>query len=168
MSGSMNMHRFKPNENLKDYRSALGRFATGITVVTTVGPNGPIAITVNSFASVSLSPPLILWSPNKSSKRHDTFARAENFVVHVLAADQREICEAFARSAFAFDKTPTHPNENGIPIISGCLAVFECRKFAAFDAGDHTILLGEVENASHRPGEALVYANGAYQQMPAA
>ena len=168
MSGFMDMHRFKPNENIKDYRSALGRFATGITVVTTVGPNGPIAITVNSFASVSLTPALILWSPDKNSKRHDVFVGAGNFVVHVLAADQREICEAFVRSAFAFDKVATQPNEKGIPIISGCLAVFECRKFAAFDAGDHTILLGEVEKASHRPGEALVYANGAYQEMPAA
>ena len=164
----MDLHRFKPNENVKDYRSALGRFATGITVVTALSPNGPVAITVNSFASVSLNPALILWSPDKSSKRHDTFVRAEHFVVHVLAAEQRQVCEAFVRSAFAFDAIDTCLNEHGIPIIEGCLAVFECRKFTDIDAGDHTILLGQVENAGHRPGEALVFANGAYREIPAA
>ncbi len=168
ISASKDMCRFKPSESVKDYRSALGRFATGITVVTALGPDGPVAITVNSFASVSLNPPLILWSPNKNSKRHDFFVNATHFIVHVLAAEQRQVCEAFARSAYAFDVVTTRPNEHDIPIIDGCLAVFECNKFAAFDAGDHTVLLGEVENASHRSGEALVFANGAYREIPAA
>ena len=91
MDGSFDVQSFRPSDNLKDYRHALGRFATGITVVTATGPDGPVAITVNSFASVSLDPALILWSADKKSRRHDMFAGAEHFVVHVLAASQRHI-----------------------------------------------------------------------------
>lgn len=160
--------RFSPSVNPKAYRNALGRFATGITVITTYGPNGPSAITVNSFASVSLDPALVLWSPDKKSKRHDIFVNAEYFAVHVLAAHQRGICDGFVKSAFAFEGVETVSNEQNVPIIKGCLAVFECKKFAQHDAGDHTILIGEVLGARHRCGEALVFANGAYGIMPAA
>lgn len=168
MGDVINMDRFAPQENIKNYRSALSRFTTGIAVVTAPGKNGPAAITINSFASVSLDPALILWSPDKNSARHDHFVSAEHFVVHVLAAHQRTICDAFVKSAFAFDQVETHTNEYGVPVIEDCLAVFECRKFEAIDAGDHTILLGEVLKASHRSGEALVFANGAFCKMPAA
>lgn len=168
MGDVIQMNRFAPHENLKNYRSALSRFATGVAVVTASGPNGPVAITINSFASVSLDPALILWSPDKNSNRHDVFVSADHFVVHILAAHQREICDLFVKTATAFDQIETEANEHGVPIIQDCLAVFECRKFESVDAGDHTILLGEVLKASHRSGEALVFANGAFSKMPAA
>lgn len=168
MGDVVNMKSFAPRENIKNYRNALSRFATGIAVVTACGPNGPIAITINSFASVSLEPALILWSPDKNSKRHDMFVQAEHFVVHILAAHQRTVCDGFVKAADAFEQVATIVNQNNVPVIRDCLAVFECRKFEAIDAGDHTILLGEVLKASHRSGEALVFANGAFSKMPAA
>ncbi len=167
MGDVIDMRSFKPSDNLKNYRNALGRFATGIAVVTAIGPeDGPTAITINSFASVSLNPALILWSPDKNSRRHDTFVNAEHFVVHVLAAEQRYICDGFVKSAYAFDDVPHLYNEYGVPVIEDCLAVFQCRQYATHDAGDHTIVLGEVHRASHRPGEALVFANGAFREIP--
>jgi len=87
------LHHFVPGDNIKNYCNALGRFATGITVITAIGPDGPSAIIANSFASVSLDPPLILWSPDKKSRRHDIFVQAQHFVVHVLSAQQRHICD---------------------------------------------------------------------------
>ena len=159
------MKCFNPHENVSHYRRALSRFATGIAVVTASGPDGPTAITVNSFASVSLDPPLILWSPDKASRRHDVFAQATHFAVHIMAAHQRDICQGFVKSAFAFDTVETVMNASGVPVIQNCLAVFECRQHAAIDAGDHTILIGEVLSASEQPGEALIYANGAYGKV---
>jgi len=168
MGGLINMDSFAPQENIKNCRSAFSRFATGIAVVTALDENGPAAITINSFANVSLVPALILWNPDKNSARHDLFVSAEYFVVHVVAAHQRAICDAFVKSAHAFGQVETCENEFGVPLIEDCLAIFECRKFEAIDAGDHTILLGEALKARHRSGEALVFADGAFSKMPAA
>lgn len=168
MSKEAPIAQFNPMQDQRAYRSALGRFATGIAVVTTTGPDGPIAITVNSFASVSLDPALILWSPDKSSKRHDVFVKADHFVVHILAANQKHICDGFARAAYAFDEIDVQMSPEGSPVIQGCLAVFECRKSAAHDAGDHTILIGEVFRVSEQAGESLVYAHGAFAKLAVA
>lgn len=159
------MQTFKPSDNLRNYRSALGRFATGIAVVTAQGQSGPVAITINSFTSVSLDPALILWTPDKKSKRHDIFVNAKHFVVHVMAAQQRHISDHFTKSAQTFDAVPIELNVYGVPLIEGCLAVFQCRRYATHDAGDHTLILGEVYEASHSPGEALVFAHGAYREI---
>lgn len=162
------LHHFVPGDNIKNYCHALGRFATGITVITAIGPDGPSAITANSFASVSLDPPLILWSPDKKSRRHDIFVQAQHFVVHVLSSQQRHICDGFVKSANAFDGLDTALNEFEIPVIQNCLAEFHCQQYKTIDAGDHTIILGQVLRAGHRAGEALVYANGGYQEISAA
>ena len=160
------MRTFKPSEDAKGYRNALGRFATGITVITASASDGPIAITANSFSSVSLEPALVLWSPDKSSSRHKYFVEAKFFAIHVLASDQQSLCDAFVKSARDFGGVDYELNAQNVPIIEGCLATFECQKYAAHDGGDHTILIGEVLRASHRSGEALVFANGVYRKLP--
>ena len=88
----------------KAFRDALGRFATGVTVVTTDSEIGPLGITANSFASVSLDPPLVLWSPAKSSRRYEAFAEAKDFAIHVIGAEQAEISARFSRDGTAFEE----------------------------------------------------------------
>ena len=102
------MASFDPAADPRAFRAALGSFATGITVVTTRTPDGtPVGITANSFASVSLDPPLVLWSPARASRRFPAFAEARRFAIHVLAHDQQAVCDAFVRAAQGFDAVPS-------------------------------------------------------------
>lgn len=149
------------------FRDALGRFATGVTVITCATPTGPLGITANSFASVSLEPPLVLWSPAKSSSRYPFFMAAEHYAIHVLAAGQAAICEGFARSGNAFDRTEWTLSEMGVPLIDGCLSRFECRQVAAHDGGDHSILVGQVERVTTRDGAPLMFHGGRYGSFAA-
>ncbi len=153
---------FAPEADAKKFRVALGRYTTGVTVITALTPQGPIGVTANSFASISLDPALVMWSPEKTSKRHDAFFAAKSFNIHVLAAQQMSVCNAFVRRWDAFDEVPHALNAAGIPILEGCLAVFECHHFASHDAGDHTIILGKVYRATQRAGDGLIFANGAF------
>ena len=145
----------------REFRDALGRFATGVTVVTCAA-DGPLGITANSFASVSLDPPLVLWSPARFSRRFDAFAEARHFAVHVLGQEQSALCEGFSASGDAFDGLAWAPNAEGVPVIDGCLARFECRTHARHDGGDHDILVGRVLRAASRGGAPLVFSAGAY------
>ncbi len=158
----MNMiNRFVPGpDTLKDFRTALSRFATGVTVVTCQSQRGPLGITANSFSSVSLDPPLVLWSPAKSSSRHDSFVGAEHFVIHVLNAEQQDVCRRFTKDGLDFDGLDIERTANGAPLIQGCLAHFECVRFAAHDAGDHTIVIGQVEVAAATHASPLVFSGG--------
>jgi len=163
------MTRFVPGpETARDFRDALGRFATGVTLVTTRTAHGPVGIVANSFASVSLDPALVLWSPAKSSRRHDAFVGAESFAIHVLGTGQMNVATAFVKEANAFDGVPVRNLATGIPLVEDCPAVFECRRFATHDAGDHTIILGEVIAAETNHGEPLVFARGAYGRFTGA
>ena len=153
---------FRPADDPRAFRTALGRFATGVTVVTALSHEGPIGITANSFSSVSLDPALVLWSPAKASSRHDAFVAAQHFAVHVLGAEQRPICDAFVRSKFGFEGLSVISNRDNVPIIAGCLATFECKLSVVHDAGDHSIVIGEVERARERSGEPLIFASGAF------
>ncbi len=99
-------------------------------------------MTVNSFASVSLDPPLVLWSPAKSSSRHAAFIGAEYFAIHVLGADQDHLSTAFTRGGSGFDGIEVRFNDEGVPVLPGTLARFECLQQAQHDAGDHTIIIG--------------------------
>ena len=155
------MSRFIPGpDTTHDFRATLGRFATGVTVVTCQSARGPLGITANSFASVSLDPPLVLWSPAKNSSRHDIFVGAEHFCIHVLGKEQRDVCLKFVKDGLDFSDLSVTNDPNGAPLIEGCLAHFECRLHATHDAGDHTIILGEVEAAAARDGEPLVFSAG--------
>ena len=153
---------FDPSTDADSFRGALGTFVTGVTVVTTDSIEGPVAIVANSFASVSLDPPLVLWSPAKSSRRFEHFAGSRRFAVHVLAADQRDICAAIIKSKTAIKNVPTHKSHCGMPIIEGALATFECNLEATHDAGDHVIVVGRVMKAHHRGGDPLVFHAGKY------
>ncbi len=144
------------------FRDALGAWATGVTVVTTRGPQGPMGITANSFASLSLDPPLVLWSPARFSRRFDTFAGAAHFAIHVLGAGQMELGRHFARQGEDFDLPGMTLNAQGVPVLPGCLAVFECAAEAVHAGGDHAIVVGRVLAARHRPGAPLVFHGGLY------
>lgn len=149
-------------DNARSYREVLGRFATGVTVVTAAGPNGPMAITANSFSSVSLDPALVLWCPAKSSRRYDIFCAAERFAIHVLADDQLGVAKHFARSGDDFAAADWHDGPDGLPMLNHFAARFTCSRHAVHDAGDHAIVVGRVEQADLGPSKPLIFANGAY------
>lgn len=144
------------------FRNALGQFATGVTVVTTDTPDGPLGITANSFASVSLDPPLVLWSPAKASRRFPPFEAATRYAIHVLAEDQTHTCGRFSKDGYDFDGLAWHRGAHGVPLIDGCLARFECERVAAHDGGDHLIIVGRVLAAEMRDGAPLLFASGRY------
>ena len=154
---------FVPGPDRKrEFRDALGRFATGVTVVTTMTSQGPVGITANSFASVSLDPPIVLWSIGRHSKRYAAFAECEKFAVHILAAEQIELSQRFARSSDGFHGLAHETSGSGVPLLSGCLSRFECSRIATHDGGDHGIVVARVTAAMLREGEPLLFAGGGY------
>ncbi|NIZ63415.1 flavin oxidoreductase [Sedimentitalea sp. CY04] len=148
--------------NARQLRDAFGRFATGVTVVTALGEDGPVGIVVNSFSSVSLDPALVLWSPSKTSRRFRYFEAADHYAIHVLSADQAELCQGFSKDAHAFDGSRYQLNANGVPLIEDCLARFECTRTATYDGGDHLIVVGRVDQAEMRDGDALTFYAGKF------
>lgn len=156
-------HSFDPRlDNSRDFRDALGRFGTGVTVVTCATETGPLGITANSFASVSLDPPLVLWSPAKSSTRYPFFMAADHFAIHVVGDDQGALCRAFARNGSAFDACDWTTGAHGVPLIDGCLSRFECTKVAEHDGGDHSIVVARVTRVTTRDGAPLLFYSGRY------
>ncbi|MEX0340030.1 MAG: flavin reductase family protein [Arenibacterium sp.] len=154
---------FQPTpENRAAYRAALGGFATGVTVVTAMTETGPLAMTANSFVSVSLEPPVMLWCPAKSSQRHDVFTRTSTFMVHVMASDQQGLASHFARTGHDFSITDWQESDAGLPVLPGCLARFQCGLRAVHDGGDHSIVLGDVQKVWSRAGEGLIFKRGRY------
>lgn len=156
-------HSFTPSaETSRDFRTALGRFGTGVTVITCDTGTGPLGITANSFASVSLDPPLVLWSPAKSSARYPFFMAADHFAIHVVGDDQMGICQGFARNGNAFDDLDWEVGAQGVPLINGCLSRFECNKVAEHDGGDHSIVVARVDQVTTREGSPLLFYSGRY------
>lgn len=154
-------------ETERRFRDALGLFATGVTVVTTLGTNGPVGITANSFASLSLDPPLVLWSPARASRRFAAFVTAPHYAIHVLAAEQFALGRHFAREGLDFDLPGVATNAEGVPVLTDCLARFECRRRAVHDGGDHAIVVGEVLRAGAREGTPLIFSAGQYGRFNA-
>lgn len=154
---------FQPNpENSINYREALGSFATGVTVVTAPADEGAIGMTANSFSSISLAPPLILWSPSKTSLRYPFFAQARYFAIHILRADQQALAQEFAKRGDAFDGLNWRYDDNGVPVFDTCLTRLDCRTTAIHDGGDHVIMVGEVETVLLNEGDPLVFAKRAF------
>ncbi len=152
--------------NALDFRRALGQFATGVTVVTTMTPSGPIGLTANSFASVSLDPPLVLWSLDRASDRFEPFANARHYAINVLSAAQQHLSEAFA--SYATEPFETLGCRVGIgqaPVIPGAVAAFECEQVASHDSGDHVVLIGAVKRFETSPGAPLVFHQGSYKNV---
>ena len=157
----------------KALRFSLGQFATGVTVVTTADSAGrPFGLTVNSFASVSLNPPLVLWSLARATSCLDAFLKCRHFAVNVLAIDQAGISNQFARPDIdKFSNVEWTAGPEGIPLLENCSAWFGCRSAAQYDGGDHIILLGEVERHVRSERPPLIFHGGRYQalgELPAA
>lgn len=154
---------FTPHPDLsRDLRAALGKFATGVTVVTVNTPAGPMGMTANSFTSVSLDPPLILWCPAKASQRHDAMAGATRFALHVLGAHQQHLATGFARSFDAFDSCDWSVSAHDVPLIEGCSARFECHIRDRIDAGDHSVIIGTVERVTTSEDAPLLFLEGKF------
>ncbi len=148
--------------NARAFRDALGRFPTGVTVITVAGPEGPVGFTANSFASLSLDPPLVLWSPAKASARYPLLVAAPFYTIHVLAADQTALSGRFVRGGAGFDGLAHEMTPEGVPAIPGTLARFDCALHATHDGGDHTIVVGRVIRAHLGAGDPLVFHGGRY------
>ena len=146
-----------------DLRQALGRFATGVTVVTCLGDKGPCGITANSFSSVSLDPPLILWNIAKVSNSLRAYLAAEHFAINVLGAGQRDLSHHFAQSDHTVFKGIEYSvSEHGVPMLPDTIASFECRTYEIHDCGDHFIIIGEVERFDSSDGDPLLFFGGDY------
>jgi flavin reductase (DIM6/NTAB) family NADH-FMN oxidoreductase RutF len=147
-----------------ELRRALAQFATGVTVITTRAADGaPVGITANSFASVSLEPPLALWSLARSASSFEAFRAARGFRVHVLAADQFEIAQRFAtRGADKFALGHWSHLPEAAPQLAGCVAWFECATRSQHDEGDHVILVGRIESMGAPGGTPLIFHDSRY------
>ena len=155
--------------DLRDLRNAFGMFATGVTVVTTCTPEGrPIGLTCNSFASVSLKPPLVLWSLSLYSPNLQVFLQAPCFAVNILACDQYEISRRFSSPVRdRFEGVGWTAGENGVPLIPGVAAHIECRNETRHYSGDHVILIGQVVRYHYRDVEPLIFSRGMYRSLGA-
>lgn len=152
----------------KEFRAALGQFATGITVVTAwAGEEPHIGFTVNSFNSVSMTPPLILFSVARTLRRFDLLSAADAYVVNVLTADQERISNQFAASdGDKWAEVPWREGEGGAPVLADALATFECVPWAQYEGGDHVIFVGEVKRFEIRKNAgALAYFRGRYADV---
>ena len=143
------------------FRRALGEFPTGVAVVTARVGGIPIGMTANSFSAVSLDPPLVLWSVARSALSHDAFAACEAFAVHFLGADRHDIAMQFAgRATEKFAGIAHAPGVTGAPLIEDLAPAFECRSWARYPGGDHTILVGEVVRLVERSHDPLLFHSG--------
>lgn len=146
-------------------RAALGRFATGVTIVTTRALDGaPVGLTVNSFNSVSLTPPLVLWSLAQGAASMACFAAAGHYAIHVLSAEQRDLAERFAsKGVDRWQGLAWQEGLGGAPLLDGAVAVFECRQRNRHQEGDHVIFVGEVLRCAHRAdAPPLLYHGGRF------
>jgi len=154
-----------PSFSVEEFRSALGMFATGVTVVTGRDANGVrIGLTANSFNSVSLTPPLVLWSLARVAGSMPAFSRGSHYAINILAAEQRDLAERFASKApDRFAGLALREGIGGVPIIEGAAAVFECFNRSRYEEGDHVIFVGEVERCQRREGaQPLIFHGGRY------
>jgi flavin reductase (DIM6/NTAB) family NADH-FMN oxidoreductase RutF len=150
----------------KVFRNTLAKFCTGVTIITTKNQDGLHGLTVNSFTSVSLDPPLILICIQKNGLSHSTLCECEDFVVNILSKEQKELSDRFANPALDSEERFRDLNfrlsENGLPILAGNLGHLECRVVNQFEGGDHTVFMGQVENGDYSEGKRplLFYDSG--------
>ena len=146
----------------RDFRSALGTYATGVTIITAAAPDGrPYGLTCNSFASVSLNPPLVLWSLVVYSSSLTVFQNASHFTVHVLGVSQQALANKFAKSSDdKFTGVDWTPGLGNAPVLAESVANFQCRSVNRYYGGDHVIFLGAVEAYTYNAKEPLLFARG--------
>ena len=151
----------------REFRNALGRFTTGVTIVTCLDAAGqPVGLTANSFNSLSLDPPLLLWSLRSASPSMAAFVAAPRFAVNVLTESQVELSRRFAtRCEDRFADVPWAQGEHGAPVLAGCAAVFECETMSHQLAGDHRLFIGRVLACGESPLPPLLFQAGHYRLL---
>ena len=156
--------------NFRELRDVFGLFTTGVTVVTAVGPDGePVGITINSFSSVSLAPPLVLWSLATTSPSLAHFALGAHHVIHVLAHDQEALAQRFAsRIPDKFDGIAHVINDNNIPLFGECVATFDCVTHSLHAEGDHVIVIARVDALDQRARDPLLFCGGKFAVLDTA
>ncbi|TDI58345.1 MAG: flavin reductase [Alphaproteobacteria bacterium] len=154
-------------DNIRDFRNALGGFPTGVTIITAQGGNGALAgMTASSFNTVSMDPPLILWSITRGATYFPVFDEASHFSVNVLAEDQQELSNGFAKEGKKpFDGISFGTGLGGAPLFDGCVAQFQCETWAKYDGGDHVIIVGKVIEFESSDKTPLVFAGGGYKLL---
>lgn len=154
-----------PSFSSSEFRAALGTFATGVTIVTARTAEGAlVGLTANSFNSVSLAPPLVLWSLARAAGSMAVFSAGSHYAINVLAADQKDLAERFAaKGADRFSGVGFDIGAGGAPLLHGAAATFECFNRSRYDEGDHVIFVGEVEHCATRAGASpLLFHGGRY------
>ena len=153
-----------PEFDTKQFRQALSQFATGVTVITARLPDGAFfGVTINSFNSVSLEPPLVLWSLAHTASSMPAFTASDGYVINVLAGDQIEVAQRFARPGVdRFEALPFALSQGGLPVLGGTVAWFECRHRSRYSEGDHVIFVGEVERCHAHPQRTLGFHRGRF------
>lgn len=151
-----------PGFSSAEFRTALGMFATGVTIVTARAPSGElVGLTANSFNSVSLAPPLVLWSLSQAASAMDAFRDGSHYAINILAADQQALALRFAtRGVDRFADVVFTEGRCGAPLLAGSVASFECFNRSRYAEGDHVIFVGEVEHCSHRAGASPLLFHG--------
>lgn len=155
----------RPAEDPRAFRNALGQYGTGVAVVAAEHNGSLLGMTINSFAAVSLDPPLVLWSVRKASQMATAFAETEGFGINVLSEQQTDLSAAFASDesrALAFDKFGWSRGRSGAVLLNGALARFECVPEVVYDGGDHHIIVGRVEQCTVTDGSPLLFVQGEY------
>lgn len=152
--------------NSRIFRDALGRFASGVSVVAASSPEGAVGITITSFASLSLDPPLVLFCIGRNSANFDALVGAPAFSVNILAADQESVSELFASQRNdKFDHVAVTTGRSGAPLLAGCLANLECTRIAVHPGGDHDIVIGRVDGLRTGAGAPLLRYCGTYYRL---
>jgi 3-hydroxy-9,10-secoandrosta-1,3,5(10)-triene-9,17-dione monooxygenase reductase component len=152
--------------SIRAFREALGRFASGVVIVTGLDGDEPVGLTCQSFFSVSLEPPLIAIAVGKSSASWPRIVRGGAFCVNILSHHQEDVCRAFAMSGTQkFDATSWHPGPLGLPRLDGTLAWIDCQVDKVVEAGDHEIILGEVQHLTAEEGSPLLFFRGQFDRL---
>ncbi|MES2771121.1 MAG: flavin reductase family protein [Pseudomonadota bacterium] len=168
MSHSLEQQSVLPEVDSMAFRQVLGSFATGVTVVTALAPDGKwIGLTVSSFNTVSLTPPLILWSLSKSSLHLADFLAAKRYAVNVLSFQQKSLSDRFAaREEDRFAGVAVQEGLGGVPLLDACCASFECTNEHHYAGGDHLIFVGRVQRFSRGPSQSpLIFHDGSYRRL---
>jgi len=150
-----------------ELRTVMCHFATGVTIITTFNNEGTLhGLTANAFTSLSLVPPLCIICVDKKAESYPSFEESKVFTVNILRDDQEELSRKFAVSGGdKFAGVAYHPGGNGAPILDHVIAWLECKVSAAYDGGDHTIYVGEIEEAQTREGKPLMFFRGGYRNL---
>ena len=151
----------------REFRKALGNYATGVAIISArVADGDPVGITANSFASVSLDPPLVLWSVDKSSSQCDVFVNCEYFAVHILQEDQQQLARTFSDDdAEKFNGLVIERGVADLPLISECSPVLQCKVANVYEEGDHFILIGRVVDVRVEGADPLIFFSGTYTTL---